>query len=90
MYSFDVREELDKAFTKISKKNPKQFEIIYKKIAEVIKNPHHYKNLKSPLQHFKRVHIDKSFVLVFSVDEDKKNVIFEHYDHHDGVYKWKV
>jgi len=39
------------------------------------------------MQHLKRVHIDKSFVLVFSVDESNKKVIIEEYDHHDRIYK---
>ena len=87
MYSFEIREHLDKIFEKIGKKNKKQLEIIYNKIAEVIQNPQHYKNLRSPLQHLKRVHIDKSFVLLFSVDENLKKVTFEEFDHHDGIYK---
>lgn len=87
MYSFDIRDHLDKALNKLSKKNPKQFEIILKKILEVIQNPHHYKNLRKPLQHLRRVHIDKSFVLLFSVNKKEKRVLFEELDHHDRIYK---
>jgi len=87
MYSFDIKDSLDKKFSKLSRKNPKQLEIIYKKIEEVVQNPSHYKNLRVPLQHLRRVHIDKSFVLVFSVDEKNKSVLFEDMDHHDGIYK---
>ncbi len=87
MYSFEVRDHLDEVFEKIGKKNRKQLEIIYKKIAEVIQNPQHYKNLRSPLQHLKGVHIDKSFVLLFSVDENLKKVTFEEFDHHDRIYR---
>ena len=86
MYSFEIREHLDKIFEKIGKKNKKQLEIIHNKIAEVIQNPQHYKNLRSPLQHFRSVHIDKSFVLLFSVDENLKKVTFEEFDHHDKIY----
>ena len=84
MYSFDIKDHLDKALNKLSKKNPRQFEIILKKIAEVIQNPYHYKNLRKPLQHLRRVHIDKSFVLIFSVNE---KVLFKELDHHDRIYK---
>ena len=87
MYSFEIREHLDKIFEKIGKKNPKQLEIIYNKIAEVIQNPQHYKNLRRPLQQLKSVHIDKSFVLLFSVDENIKKVTFEEFDHHDRIYR---
>ncbi len=87
MYSFDIKDHLDKALNKLSKKNSKQFEIILKKISEVIQNPHHYKNLRKPLQHLRRVHIDKSFVLIFSVNKKEKRVLFEELDHHDRIYK---
>ena len=30
-----------------------------------LNNPQHYKNLRKPLQHLKRIHVDKSFVLTF-------------------------
>ncbi len=36
IYNFDTRSEVDKIFTKLSKKNPKQLKIIYKKIFEII------------------------------------------------------
>ena len=87
MYSFDVREKVDKIFRKLEKKNLKQLRIIEKKIAQIIENPQHYKNLRNPLQHLKAVHIDKSFVLVFSVDENTETIIIEDYDHHDRIYK---
>lgn len=86
MYKLFVRKSVETIFLKLAKKNSKQIEIIYKKIEEIRKNPQHYKNLKKPLQHLKRVHIDKSFVIVFSVDELTKTVIIEDYDHHDKIY----
>ena len=86
MYEYEFRKSVEKILKKSGKKNPKQLFIIGNKIKEVILNPHRYKNLRKPLQHLKRVHIDKSFVLVFSVDETTKTVIFEDYDHHDNIY----
>jgi len=89
MYSFELRKSLEKDFFKLAKKNPKQLLAIEKKINEIIscENVGHYKNLRKPLQYLKRVHIGKSFVLVFSVDEKNKNIIFEDFNHHDEVYK---
>jgi YafQ family addiction module toxin component len=78
---------VETVFLKLAKKNPKQLEIINKKINEIRENPQHYKNLKKPLQHLKRVHIDNNFVMLFSVDETSKTVIIEDYDHHDNIYK---
>ena len=86
MYSYEIRKSAEKVFLKLAKRNPKQLLIIENKIQEIKQNPQHYKNLRSPLQHLKRVHIDKSYVLVFSVDENKKHIIIEDYYHNDNVY----
>jgi len=90
MYSLEISPQLDKKLSKLVKKNRKQYEIIMNKIEEIVENPQHYKNLRKPLQHLKRIHIDKSFVMVFSVDENKKHIIIENYDHHDEIYKQGV
>ena len=86
MYQYEFRESVERTLQKLAKKNPKQLMIIKKKIEEIIENPQHYKNLRAPLQYLKRVHIDKHFVLVFSVDETTKKIIFEDYNHHDNIY----
>jgi len=88
MYQYEFRESLEKIFKKLAKKNSKQMIIIEKKIDEIIQNLHYYKNLRSPLQHLKRVHIDNSFVLVFSVNETTKTITFEDYDDPYGNDKW--
>ena len=86
MHSYELRKSVEKIFFKLAKRNPKQLLIIEDKILEVRQNPQRYKNLRKPMQHLKRVHIDKSFVLVFSVDENKKHIIIEDFDHHDNIY----
>lgn len=86
MYNLKIRAELDSKFEKLAKKNKKQLEIILTKVDEIIQDPHRYKNLRAPMNHLKRVHIDKHFVLVFSVDEEAKTVTLEDYDHHDNIY----
>ncbi|MHA1888991.1 MAG: type II toxin-antitoxin system RelE family toxin [Promethearchaeota archaeon] len=87
MYNLRIRKTVEKSFHKLTKRNPKQLEIIENKVSEIRLKPHHYKNLKAPLQHLKRVHIDKSFVLTFSVDETNHTIVIEDYDHHDRIYK---
>tara|TARA_Y100000310_G_scaffold345056_1_gene461458 strand:- start:2247 stop:2534 length:288 start_codon:yes stop_codon:yes gene_type:complete len=90
MYELDIKEKADKILKKLAKKNHKQFIIIYKKIEEIKLNPYHkYKNLRSPLQMFKRVHIDKHFVLIFLIKHDEKIVEIWNYNHHDKVYQWR-
>ena len=87
MYKLKTSSHIDKIFLKLSKKNLKQLIIIDKKVKEIIQNPNRYKNLRAPLNEWKRVHIDKHFVLVFSVDDKNKTVTLEDYDHHDNIYK---
>lgn len=86
MYTLRIRAELDNKFEKLAKKNKKQLEIILNKADEIVQDPHRYKNLRSPMNHLKRIHIDKHFVLVFSVDEESMTVTLEDYDHHDNIY----
>ncbi len=86
--NYEIHPDLDKILLKLSKKDKIQYEQILKKIDEVINSLdiNHYKNLRNPLQSYKRVHIGH-FVLLFKVDDN--TIIFRHYDHHDSVYKWK-
>ncbi len=88
-YSLIVDPALDKVLNKLFKKNRKQYEMIMKKAEEIIENPHHYKNLRAPMQRYKRVHIDDHFVLIFSVEEETKTVTLEEFDHHDEIYEKK-
>ncbi|MFA4957929.1 MAG: type II toxin-antitoxin system mRNA interferase toxin, RelE/StbE family [Candidatus Methanoperedens sp.] len=86
MYSLEVRKSVDEIFSKLAKKNPKQMQIIEKKIKQICEMPSHFKPLRAPMQHLRRVQIDKSFVLTYSIDEQNKVVIIEDYDHHDKIY----
>jgi YafQ family addiction module toxin component len=89
MYSYEFRKSLERDLLKLAKKKPKLLLSIENKIQEIIscEDINHYKNLRSPLQNLKRVHIEKSFVLVFSIDEKNKKIIFEDFDHHDNIYR---
>lgn len=87
MYNLEVRSSVEEIFSKLTKKNPKQLKIINKKIYQIRENPHRFKPLHFPLAGMRRVHIDKSFVLTFSIDEKNKIVILEDYDHHDKIYR---
>jgi len=86
MYRLKIKPDLKKNLKKLAKKNQKQIEIILKKVEEILANPHRYKNLRAPLNEWKRVHIDKHLVLFFSVDEESNSVTLEDYDHHDNIY----
>ena len=81
----DFKRQLRKVKDKQSQENIKSK---IKEIANTVEdNPDHYKNLKRPLQKYKRAHVNNSFVLIFRVDEENKKVIFFDYNHHDKIYK---
>ena len=85
-YILDISEEADKKFAKLKNKSKKQLEIIDKKIKQILKNPYHFKPLRGDMHGSRRVHIDKSFVLIYEIDENKKVVRILDYDHHDKIY----
>ena len=85
-YALDISDELEKIFSKLAKKNKRQLLIIHKKVEEIRENPYHHKPLRGDMKGARRVHIDKSFVLTYEVDEDDKVVRLLDYDHHDNIY----
>lgn len=88
MYSLEIKPELDSKFKKLAKKNKKQLEIIIDKANEILGNPHRFKNLRAPMNHLKRVHIDKHFVLIFSINEESGSFTLVDYDHHENIYRY--
>lgn len=86
MYVLEVREHVDKIFKKLAKKNANQMLIINKKLQEILLHPHAYKPMHFPLAGMRRVHFG-SFVLLFSIDEQRQTVVIEDYEHHDKVYR---
>lgn len=87
MYSIEFRGHVVKMLKKLKKKDRIQFEVIRNKTKQIAENPYHFKPLHAPMQHLRRVHILKSFVLVYSIDEKAKAITIEDYSHHDDVYK---
>lgn len=90
-FDFDLSDELKLLIKKLQKKDRVRIIILNKKIKEIIDNDKttidKYKNLRYGLKEYKRVHIDKSFVLIFKVDKEKNHILFERLKHHDEVYK---
>lgn len=90
MFDFDISDELKLKIRKLTHKDKKRVEIINKKIKEIINSDidsiNHYKNLRYNLSDYKRVHIDKHFVLTFKVDIQNKFILFADFDHHDKIY----
>jgi len=90
MFDFDISDELKLKIRRLLKKDKKKVEIINKKIKEIINNERYsvsrYKNLKYNLKQFKRVHIDKHFILTFKVNIEKNFILFVDFAHHDNIY----
>ncbi|MBN2127748.1 MAG: addiction module toxin RelE [Candidatus Diapherotrites archaeon] len=86
-----LSDRLKKVLKKITVKNRQLSLAINKKIKQVCSCDEeliqHYKNLRNDLSDYKRVHVDKSFVLLFHVDLKNKKVYFSKLDHHDNIYK---
>ena len=91
MFEFDISNELRVLLRKLSKKDKQRGIILTKKIKEIINNDKisidRYKNCKYSLKEYKRVYIDKSFVLLFKVYKDKNVIYFDKLKHHNEVYK---
>ena len=88
-YKFEIKPKLEKKLKKIEKKDPVMFKAARDKIEEIIKNPRHYKPLRYDMKGLRRVHLEKSFVLMFEIDEEEKMVRFLDWGHHDEIYRKK-
>ena len=90
-FKYDVSDELEETLNKLFKKDKKRYNSVLKKIEEAASRDFatidFYKNLKHNLKEYKRVHIDKSFVLIFKVFKKEKFILFDRLDHHDNIYK---
>jgi len=90
-FKYDFSDELEEVLAKFFKKDRRRYEIILAKVEEVIQRDEetieYYKNLRHGLKEYKRVHIDKSFVLLFVVFKKEKFILFDKFGHHDNIYK---
>jgi len=86
VYTLAIKENLDKKFKKLQKKDKELLRVIEKKVRDILEDPYRFKPLRKPLQNKRRVHIGGSFVLIYEVNEEKKMVTLLDFDHHDNVY----
>lgn len=86
-YGISIKPSCQEAINKLCKKNPELRKAIENKIKAILEYPQHYKPLKYDLVGEKRVHIMKSFVLKYEVDENNQIVTFISFSHHDDAYK---
>ena len=88
MRQHEIEESLKKKLRKLAKKDPILWKAIYKKVEELktCEDPNHYKNLESPLQPFKRIHITGSFILIFKYVLSQDLIRLYDLDHWDYIY----
>ena len=87
VYGISIHPKCLQEIKRLCKKNSVLQEALKKKMNEVVENPYHYKPLRHDLAGERRVHILKSFVLKYEVDEANKLVKFIFFGHHDDAYK---
>ena len=90
-FGYDYSDEVEEALVKIGKKDKTKSEIILKKIEEIVQRNQttieYYKNLRNELSDYKRVHVAKSFVIMFKVYKKENFILFDKIKHHDDAYK---
>lgn len=91
MFDYDLSDLLTRKLKKLSKKDKVLTIIFRKKLREVISNNKltidRYKNLKKPLQDFKRIHLTDNFILLFQVSKKDNHIMFTYIKHWDRAYK---
>jgi len=85
-YNLEISAEADKKFQKLAKKNKKQLGNINKKIIQILENPFHFKPLGGDMYGARRIHVNKSFALIYEIDNKNKIIRILNYDHHDRIY----
>lgn len=86
-FSLEIPDHLIEVFNKLLIKDKHQLEIINKKIIQILLNPYLFKPLRGDMKGARRVHVAKSFVLVYTIDEKNKIIRLLDYDHHDKIYR---
>lgn len=91
MFSFDITNILRRKLEKIGKKDKVLAQNCYKKIKEIISRNKEtintYKNLKSHLNEYKRIHLTDNYILLFAVDLNKEHIVFVDIKHWDNAYE---
>jgi addiction module RelE/StbE family toxin len=81
----EVSKRLDRIFAKLSKKDKLQFEILTRKIGEILQTPQIGEPLTGNMAGQRSVHI-RNFCLIYEILENEKIIRLLDYDHHDIVY----
>ena len=88
MFKYDIHDNLRSKLDKITRKDKVLAAIFFKKVQEIInrdeKTINAYKNLRSPLNEYKRIHLTGNYILLFSVKGNR--IIFFDIRHWDDLF----
>ncbi|VVC03141.1 ParE toxin of type II toxin-antitoxin system, parDE [Candidatus Burarchaeum australiense] len=86
MYGLERYPACDRSIKRKCRKNREMQDALEAKITEILQNPHAFKPLRAPLEGLRRVHVLKSFVLVYKINEARNVVELVNFLHHDEAY----
>ena len=88
MFTYDISGILSAKLEKLSRKDKILAQIFYKKVQEIINRDgqtiNAYKNLRSPLNEYKRIHLTGNYILIFAVTG--KHIVFIDIRHWDDIF----
>lgn len=88
MFTFDISDVLRAKLGKLGKKDKILAQIFYRKLQEIINRDERtinaYKNLRSPLNEYKRIHLTGNYILLFAVKGT--HIVFVDIRHWDDVF----
>lgn len=91
MFRYILTDELAKKLGVLCKRDKILAQTFKRKLLEVINRDertiNEYKNLKSPLNEYKRIHLTGNYILLFSVEQKNNLIVFVDIMHRDKVYK---
>jgi len=89
MFTYDITDVLRKKLKKLAKKDKVLAQTFYRKLQEVINRDsetiNSYKNLKSPMNEFKRIHLTDNYILLFKLE--KEHIVFVDIKHWNHIYE---
>ena len=91
MFRYILTDELAKKLEVLCKRDKILAQTFKRKLLEVISRDertiNEYKNLKSPLNEYKRIHLTGNYILLFSAEQKNNLIVFVDIMHRDKVYK---
>ena len=86
-YSIYIEPSCEKEIESLCARNKTLRDALDKKVVQVLEFPQRFKPLRAPMQNKMRVHVLKSFVLTYTIDESGKIVKLLAFTHHDDAYR---